>query len=96
MDDENKLGFWEFLTGISFILWIFYGFCAVWHKINMLNAVSVYGNVFHSIATCDSSCARVLDVEKTYAKNDFKMFMIFLGLFFVFALMRNDRDNNSE
>lgn len=96
MDNENKITLSSFLLGISFILCFFYGFCTVWHKINMLNALSVYGNVFHSIATCDSSCAHVMDVEQAYASNDFKMFMIFLALTIIFGLMINLADNNSK
>lgn len=96
MNNENKIGFSSFIMGISFILCFFYGFCTVWHKINMLNAISVYGNVFHSIATCDTSCVNVQDVEQAYASNDFKMFMIFLALTIIFGLMRNFGDNKSE
>lgn len=89
MDDENKNDIKDFLIGIFFRFCLFYGFCTVWQGINVINAVSVYGNIFHSIALCDSSCSNVQISEKAYALNDFKMFMIFLVLMLFSGLFRN-------
>lgn len=96
MDDENKLSIREFLTGIFFILFLFYGFCFVCHGINVINAVSVYGNVFHSIALCDNSCQDIQVSEKAYAIKDFQTTMVFLVLTMIFGLMGNRIGNNNS
>lgn len=97
MDDENKSGVRNFLVGTFFILFLFYGFCFVCHGINVINAVSVYGNIFHSIGLCDSSCQDIQVAEKAYALKDFQTAMVFLVLTMIFGLIgSNIGNNNSE
>lgn len=97
MDDENKSGVRNFLVGTFFILFLFYGFCFVCYGINVINAVSVYGNIFHSIGLCDSSCQDIQVAEKAYALKDFQTAMVFLVLTMIFGLIgSNIRNNNSE
>ena len=96
MDDENKSGIRNFLVGIFFILFLFYGFCFVCHGINVINAVSVYGNIFHSIGLCDSSCQDIQVAEKAYALKDFQTAMVFLVLMIISGLYGRVPDNNAE
>lgn len=96
MDDENKSGVRNFLVGTFFILFLFYGFCFVCHGINVINAVSVYGNIFHSIGICDSSCQDIQVAEKAYALKDFQITMVFLVLTMIFGLMGNRIGNNNS